>query len=103
TIGRLLQQDARAFDLLAAQRAEEGRDEAIHQLEVRRQSRRGLVRVVQNLLAEALRMQCRAAAAIDKDETAIEAESLALHVGSNRHHAAAAKRVVDLLLALHDA
>ena len=42
-------------------------------------------------------------AAVDEDEPRPEDEALALHVGAHRHHAAAAERVVDFLLALDDA
>src|SRR6185369_13859247 len=98
----LLEKDAGALDLLAAQGAEEARNQAIHQLEIRRQRRRRLVRVIEDLLVEALRVQRGATAAVDEDEAAVEAEALALLIRANRHHTATAEGVVDLLLALDD-
>src|SRR5438093_6901195 len=47
----LLQEHAGAADLLAAQRAEKIGHDAVHQLEIGRERRRVLLRVVQNLLA----------------------------------------------------
>src|SRR6185503_7176780 len=98
----LLQEDPGALDFLAAQGAQETRNQAIHQLEIRRQRRRRLVRVVEDLLVEAFRVQRRAAAAVDEDEPAVEAETLALLIRANRHDPAAAERIVDFLFALDD-
>src|SRR5215471_19487045 len=83
---RLLQQDPGAADLLAAERAEEVRHQPVHQLEVRRQRRRVLLRVVQDLFPIALRVQRRAGAAVDEDELGPQDEALALHVGADRTH-----------------
>src|SRR5262245_43938711 len=74
----LLQQDAGALDLLAAQRAEEARNQPVHQLEVRRQRRRGVVGGVEHLFAEALGVERGARAAVDEDETAGKRKALAL-------------------------
>src|SRR4030095_13880548 len=98
----LLEKNARALDFLAAQGAQEARNQAIHQLEIRRQCRRRLVRVVEDLLVEAFRVQRGAAAAVDEDEAPVEAETLALLIRANRHDPAAAERIVDFLFALDD-
>src|SRR5262245_58019474 len=97
----LFQQHSRALDLLAAQRAEEVRHEPVHQLEVRRQRRRILLRVVEDLFTIALGVQRRAGTPVDEDELRPQDETFALHVGAHGHHAAALKAVVDLLIALH--
>src|SRR5204862_7071981 len=76
----LLEKDPGAFDLLAAEGAEEIRDDAVHQLEVRRQRRRVLLRVVEDLLAVRLRIHRRARAAVDEDELRTEDEALPLLV-----------------------
>src|SRR5207302_8783522 len=83
----LLQEDARSADLLAAERAEEVRDQAVHQLEIRRQRRRILLRVVEDLLAIAFRVHRRARAAVDEDELRPKNEAFALHVHPCRNHA----------------
>src|SRR5262245_9574631 len=70
--GFLLEEDARPFDLLAAQRAEEVRYEPIHQLEIGGQRRRVLLSVVENLLAIALGVHRRARPAVDEDELRAE-------------------------------
>ena len=71
--------------------------QAVHQLEVRRQRRRVLLRVVENLFAVALRVHRRAGAAVDEDELRPQDEAFALHVGARRDDAAAAEAVVDFL------
>src|SRR5262245_28938140 len=96
----LLQEHARALDLLAAQRAQKVRDEPVHELEIRRESRRVLLRVVQNFLAVALRVHRGASPAVDEDELRTQDEALPLHVGAHRHHAATAEAVVLLDVAL---
>src|SRR5712691_4065421 len=101
--GRLLQKDAGAFDFLAAQRAQEARNQPVHQLEIRRQRRGALVCVVEHLFAEVLRVHDGARAAVDEDELRLEDVTLALHVGPDRNDAPAAERVVHLFFALHDA
>src|SRR5207248_19537 len=88
--------------LLAAERAEEVRDQAVHQLEIRRQRRRILLRVVEDLLAIALRVHRRAGAAVDEDELRPENEAFALHVHPCRNHAAAAEAVERFLIALDE-
>src|SRR2546423_8348811 len=87
---RLFQENARAFDLLRAQRAEKIRNEAVHQLEVRRQRRWVLLRVVENLFAIALRVHRRAGAAVDEHELRAQDEAFALLISPCRHDAAAA-------------
>src|SRR5579884_1893188 len=99
----LLQKDAGSLDLLAAERAQEARDQAVHQLEIRGERRRALVRVVEHLFAEVLRVHDRAGAAVDEDELRLQDVALALHVGAHRDDAPAAERIVDLFLALDDA
>src|SRR5579872_4826277 len=74
----LPEQHAGAVHLLAAERAQEVRYEAIHQLEVRRERRRVLLRVVEHFLAVALGIHRRARAAVDEDELRAEDEALAL-------------------------
>src|ERR1041384_1230374 len=96
------QQHAGPFDLLAAERAEEVRDQAVHQLEIRRQGGRVLLRVVEDFLAVALRIDGRAAAAVDEDELRLQDKALALHVGAHGNHPAPAEAVVDLCVALDE-
>ncbi|NJM36329.1 MAG: hypothetical protein HC850_18380 [Rhodomicrobium sp.] len=48
-------------------------------------------------------MEHRARAAVDEDEPRLQDEPLALHVGADGDHAAAAERVVDFLFALNEA
>src|SRR3954454_8286461 len=99
----LLEQNSRAANLLAAERAQKIRDQPVHQLEVRRQRRRVLLRVVENLLAVALRVHRRACPAIDEHELRTKDEALALHVLTDGTHDAAAETVVGFLIALHEA
>src|SRR5688572_28707155 len=53
----LLKKDACALDSLAAERAEKSWNQAVHQLEIRRQRGSRLVRVVEDLLAIVLGME----------------------------------------------
>src|SRR5437899_12040701 len=98
----LLQEHAGAADLLAAERAEEVGDEPVHELEIRRQRRRILLRVVQDLFPVTLRVHRRAGAAVDEYEFRAEDEALPFHVGADRPDASAAEVVVNLLVALHE-
>src|SRR5204863_1731907 len=100
--GNLVQQDAGAADFLAAQGAEEVRDQTVHQLEVRRQRGRVLLRVVENLLAIPLRIDRRARAAVDEDEFRLKEEPFALHESARRYRAAPAEAVEDFLIALDE-
>src|SRR5687768_14007314 len=99
-IQALIEQDARALDLLAAERGEEVRDQLVHQLEVRRQRRRLAVGVVEDRLGEPLRVQRRSGTAVDEDEPAAEPEALAFNEAAFGNRAAPAERVEHLLLAL---
>ena len=87
----LPQEDAGAADLLAAERAEEVRDQPIHQLEVGRQRRRVLLRVVKDLFPIRFGVHRDAGSAIDEDEFGPEDEALSLHVGAHRNDAATAR------------
>src|SRR6185503_10548033 len=99
----LLQKNPRSLDFLAAERAQEARNQPVHQLEIRRERRGALVRVVEHLFPEVLGMHHRAGAAVDEDELRLQDVTLALHVGADRDDAAAAERVVHLFFTLHDA
>src|SRR6185369_159646 len=99
----LFEKDARPFDLLAAQRAEEARDQPVHQLEVRRKRRRALVGVIKHFFPEILRVHHRAGAAVNENEFWLQDVPLALHVGAHGNDAPAAERVIHLFFALHDA
>src|SRR6266850_8123848 len=69
---RLLEKDAGALDLLAAERAEEARDQPVHQLEIRGKRRRALVRVVEHLFPEVLGVHHGPGAAVDEDELRLQ-------------------------------
>src|SRR6476660_2846738 len=85
----LFHEDPRALNLLAAQGAQEAGHEPIHELEVRGQRRRGLLRAVEHFFLVAFRVDRCARAAIDEDELRLQDEAFALHVGAHWHHAAA--------------
>src|SRR6187397_1693096 len=89
----LLHEDPRALDLLAAQGAQEAGHEPIHELEVRGQRRRGLLRAVEHFFLVTFRVDRGARAAIDEDELRLEDEAFALHISADWHHAAAAHLV----------
>src|SRR5262249_1290512 len=91
----LLHANARPLALLGAQRTEEVGHDAVHQLEVRRQRGRFLLRVVEHFLPASLRVDRRARAAVDEDELRLQHEALAFHVDALRDDAAAAKAIVD--------
>src|SRR3954471_3946657 len=99
----LLEQDSRAPNLLAAERAQEIGHQAVHQLEIGRQRRRILLRVVEDLLAIAFGVHRRAGAAVDEHELRPQDESLAFHVLPNGADDPASEAVVRLLIALHEA
>src|SRR4029077_10882483 len=84
----LFHEDPRSLDLLAAEGAQEAGHQAVHQLEIRREGRGGLLRAVENLFLVALRVDRRPSPAIDEDELRLQDEALALHVGADRHDAA---------------
>src|SRR5437016_14656870 len=72
----LLQEAACPLDLLAAERAQEVGHEPIHQLEIGRERRRVLLRVVQDFFAVAFRIHCRAGASVDENELRPQDETL---------------------------
>src|SRR5207302_1013292 len=98
----LFEQHACAADFLAAERTQEVRHQPVHQLEVRRQRRRVLLRVVKDLLAVALRVHRRAGSAVDEDELRPQDKAFALHVLAHGAHDPPAETVVRLLIALHE-
>src|SRR4051794_11257323 len=78
--GGLLEQDAGPLDLLAAERAQEVRHEAVHQLEIGRKRGRILLRVVEDLFPVALRVHGCTGPAVNEDELRAQHEPFALHV-----------------------
>src|SRR5882672_6885676 len=72
--GGLLEENPSAPDLLGAERAEERGHDPVHQLEVGGQRRDALLRVVEDLLVERLRVEDRARAAVDEDEARLQDE-----------------------------
>src|SRR6188474_2236286 len=98
----LAEQDAGAADLLRAQSPEEHRDHLVHELEVRRQRRRVLLGVVEDLFARGLGVQRRAGTTVNEDELRSDRESLPLHIQALRHHGAASEIVVLLDVASHE-
>src|SRR5262245_11329275 len=89
----LLQENARAADLLAAQRAEEAGDQSVHQLEVRRQRGCRLLRRIKDLFLVLLAVERRAGASVDEDELRRQQEAFPVDVVALRDDAAAAERV----------
>src|SRR4051812_38310947 len=73
---RLLEQDSSAANFLAAECAEKIGNQAVHQLEIGRQRRRILLRVVEDLLAIAFGVHRCAGAAVDEHELRPEDEPL---------------------------
>src|SRR3954468_16434889 len=93
----LLQEHPGPADLLTAERAQEVRHQAVHQLEVGGQRRRVLLGVVQDLLAVTLGVHRRAGTAVDEHELRSQDEALALHVLTHGTDDTAAEAVVGLL------
>src|SRR5215831_15629322 len=86
----LLEEDTRAADLLCAQRAQEARHDAIHQLEIGRQRGNALRLRIQDLFAEAFRVEDGAGSSVDEDEARLQDEALPLHVRPHGNDRAAA-------------
>src|SRR6185295_14980227 len=101
TLG-LFHENPRALDLLAAQGAQKAGHQAVHQLEIRGEGGRGLLRAVEDLFLVALRVDRGPGPAVDEDELRLQDEALALHVGADRHYPTAAYLVDHFLLALHE-
>ena len=99
----LLEQDSGPADLLGAQRAQERGHDPVHELEVGRQRGDALLRVVEDLFVERIGVEDGAGAAVDENEPRLQDEALALHVGADRDHAAAAERIVDFAVLHHEA
>src|SRR5438105_11204126 len=99
---RLLEQYARAANLLCAQRAQEARHDAVHQLEICRQSWDALLLRIENLFAIALGMQNGAAAAVDEHEPRLQDKALAFLICTHGDDAPAAERIVDLSIRHHE-
>src|SRR5581483_788123 len=100
--GKLAKEDAGAAHFLGAQRVEERRDQRVHHLEVGRQRRRVLLRRVEALFAERLRVDRRAGAAVDEHEFRAQHIAFALHVDALHHRHAASELVIDFALLRDD-
>ena len=77
-------------------RAQEARNQPVHQLEVGGQRRRLLLGRIEDFLVEPVGIEHGAGAAVDEDEPRLDDEALALHVNAVGLDDAAAERIDDL-------